>query len=138
MSLTRPTILKRQRSGKPSIRLLLVALVVVGFALQGLLPGLDLAFRGDFSRTAFGVEAAMCHSSSSGPAASDEEGTSDGHGCCLVCQTAGLTKVVPPFPTFKIPTAGTAELLIVGSASTRVDGRASRQNPARAPPVFVA
>ncbi len=134
--MTRPTILKRLRSGKPTTRMLLLVLVVAGFAFQGLLPGLDLAFRGDFSRTAFGVEAAMCHSSAS--RASDEEGQIDSHGCCLVCQTAGLTKSVLPSPTFTRPTEGMAEALIASSPSTRVDRRASRQNPARAPPAMVA
>lgn len=145
MNASRPITLTRILNGKPATRLLLITLTVAGFALQGLLPGLDLAFRGDFHRTAFGVEAAICHSSPSGsaartadPAGSGDEGQGDNHGCCLVCQAAGLAKDAPPSPTFTRPTLGTASLLTAANASIRVDGRASRQHPARAPPIAVA
>lgn len=145
MNASGPITLTQIRNGKPATRLLLAVLTVAGFALQGLLPGLDLAFRGDFHRTAFGVEAAICHSSPSGtdarradPAGSGDEGQSDSHGCCLVCQVAGLAKGAPPSPTFTRPTEGTASLLIAASASIHVDRRASRQHPARAPPAAVA
>ncbi len=145
MKQSRPITLTRILNGKPATRLLLTALTVAGFMLQGLLPGLDLAFRGDFHRTAFGIEAAICHASPSGtaaptadPAGSGDEGQSDSHGCCLVCQVAGLAKGAPPSPTFTRPTEGTASLLTAASASRHVDGRASRQHPARAPPADVA
>ncbi|OAN53146.1 hypothetical protein A6A04_14405 [Paramagnetospirillum marisnigri] len=126
-------------------RTALATLVLIGLALQGLLPGLDIAFRGDFSRTVFGFDAAMCHSSPSGRAERTadaappvEEGQAFSHGCCLVCQTVGLAKAVPPSPTFKTPTAGTAERLIVNTASAWGPGRTSRQHLARAPPLGVA
>ena len=145
MNRSRPITVKRIWNGKLATRLLLSALTVLGFMLQGLLPGLDLAFRGDFYRSAFGIEAAICHSSLSGQAArtadlpgSGEEGQSDSHGCCLVCQTAGLAKGSPPTPTFTRPTLGTAEVLIAASDGIQVDRRASRQNYARAPPLLVA
>lgn len=145
MNQSRPIILKRIWNGKPATRLALSALTVLGFMLQGLLPGLDLAFKGDFYRSAFGIEAAICHSSPSGQSArtadlpgSGEEGQSDSHGCCLVCQTAGLAKGSPPTPTFTRPTLGTAEALVAASDDTHVDRRASRQNFARAPPAPVA
>lgn len=145
MNVSRPITLTHVDDGMPATRLLFVVLTVAGFTLQGLLPGLDLAFRGDFHRTAFGVEAAICHSSPSGmaartaaPAGSDEEGQSDSHGCCLVCQVAGLAKGALPSPTFTLPTLGTANPLTAAGASLHVDRRASRQNPARAPPSAVA
>ena len=145
MNRSRPITLKRIWNGKPATRLLLSALTVLGFMLQGLLPGLDLAFRGDFHRSAFGIEAAICHSSPSGQAertadlpGNGEEGQSDSHGCCLVCQTAGLAKGSPPPPTFTRPTLGTAAPLVAVSDDRHVDRRAFRQNPARAPPSFVA
>ena len=140
-----PITLKRIWTSKPATRLLLSALTMAGFMLQGLLPGLDLAFRGDFHRSAFGIEAAICHSSPTEQAArtadlpgGGEEGQSDSHGCCLVCQTAGLAKGSPPTPTFTRPTLGTAEALIAARNDRQVDRRASRQNYARAPPVSVA
>lgn len=145
MSVSRPIPLTRIYNGMPATRLLFAVLTVAGFTLQGLLPGLDLAFRGDFHRTAFGIEAAICHSSPSGtdartaaPAGSGGEGQSDSHGCCLVCQVAGLAKGALPSPTFTRPTEGTASLLAATGASLHVDRRASRQHPARAPPVAVA
>ena len=145
MNQSRPIIVKRIWNGKSATRLLLSALTVLGFALQGLLPGLDLAFRGDFHRSAFGIEAAICHSSPSDQAertadlpGSGEEGQSDSHGCCLVCQTAGLAKGSLPTPTFTRPTLGTAEIQVAASDDAHVDRRASRQNNARAPPSPVA
>jgi len=125
-------------SGRPATRLLLLLLTVTGFTLQGLLPGLDLAFRGDFHRTAFGTEAAICHSSPSEPTGPGERPSSDNHGCCLVCQAAGLAKGVLPLPTFTRPTSGMAELLTAADVPLRVDRRASRQHHARAPPPAVA
>ena len=138
MNRSRPITATRILNGKPATRLLILVLAVAGFALQGLLPGLDLAFRGDFYRTAFGTEAAICHSSPSDSPSSDGKGQSDSHGCCLVCQVAGLANDVPPSPTFTRPTLGTASLPTADGASHHVDRRASRQHPPRAPPAAVA
>ena len=127
---------------RPLARLLLAALVAVGFTLQGLLPGLDLALRGETPLVAFGVKAAICHAPSAEssaktagvPGAGDEE-QSDSHGCCLVCQVASLTKGALPSPTFTLPTDGMASLHLARAASTHVDGQASHHPFARGPPL---
>ena len=127
---------------RPLARMLLAALVAVGFSLQGLLPGLDLALRGETPSVGFGVKAAICHASSvetsanaAGVPAAGDEGQSDSHGCCLVCQAASLSKGALPSPTFTLPTAGTASLRIAQAASTHVDGQASHHHLPRGPPL---
>lgn len=141
----RSAMMKRFHACRPSTRSLLVGALAAAFLLQGFLPGLDLAFRGEMPRTLFGVESAICHSSPSGdavrtaaPTGSGGEGQSEHHGCCLVCQATPLAKGALPSPTFTVPTAGTAKLLVARSTLAQVDQRASRQHLARAPPIAVA
>jgi len=138
LSRVRPVKTLPSHFAAPSLRPLWMVAVVVGLALQGLLPGLDLSFRGNL--TAFGGP--VCHSSAAGePARAGfpaQDDTTGDHGCCLVCQAVPLAKGVPPSPTFTVPTAGMAPILYAEAASTRVDGRASRQHRARAPPIIAA
>ncbi|MBI3446367.1 MAG: hypothetical protein HY055_13675 [Magnetospirillum sp.] len=127
---------------RPLARLLLSAMVALAFAFQGLLPGLDLALRGESVPGALGLKTAICHSpsqagsaSAANPSAAGGEEQSDSHGCCLVCQVASLAKGALPSPTFTLPTAGTAELRIAARASTHIDGQASHHQFARGPPL---
>lgn len=127
---------------RPSARLLLSAMVMLAVAFQGLLPGLDLALRGESVPGALGFKIAICHSPSSAgsasaanPSGTGGEEQSDSHGCCLVCQVASLAKGALPSPTFTLPTVGTAELRIAAGASTHIDGLASHHHFARGPPL---
>ncbi len=126
-------------------RLLAVALVAAGFVFQGLLPGLDLAFRGDTLLVTLAARTGICHASLAGgtertavpsPLSDDEQ--SESHGCCLVCQAASSAKGALPSPTFKVPTAGTAGLRIAATASSHIDGQASHHHFARGPPAVAA
>lgn len=126
-------------------RLVAVALVAAGFLFQGLLPGLDLAFRGGTLLVTLAARTGICHASNLGgaertavPSPMGDEGQSDSHGCCLVCQAASQAKGALPSPTFKVPTAGTAGLRIAATASSHVDGQASHHHFARGPPIQAA
>jgi hypothetical protein len=126
-------------------RLLAVALVAAGFVFQGLLPGLDLAFRGETFLVALAARTGICHASNLGGtertavlSPMGDEGQSEHHGCCLVCQAASPAKGALPSPTFKVPTAGTAGLRIAATASSHVDGQASHHHFARGPPARAA
>lgn len=117
------------------------AFVAAGFIFQGLLPGIDLALRGEGFPGALGLTTGICHSPLGGEAARDaarlsggEEEQAQDHGCCLVCQAASPAKGAVPSPTFKVPTAGTAGLRFAAIASTRIDGPASRSRLPRGPP----
>lgn len=132
-------------SRRPMARLLAVALVAAGFVFQGLLPGLDLAFRGDTLLVTLAARTGICHASPAGgtertavpfPLGGDEQ--SESHGCCLVCQAASPAKGALPSPTFKVPTAGTAGLRIAATASSHMDGQASHHHFARGPPAVAA
>ena len=127
---------------RPLARLLAIALVAAGFIFQGLLPGLDLAFRGETLLVTLAARTGICHAPLAGgtertavPSPVGEEGQAENHGCCLVCQAASPAKGALPSPTFKVPTAGTAGLRIAAGASTRIDGQASRHQFARGPPL---
>lgn len=136
----------RFRIGRsPVARLLVIALVAAGFVFQGLLPGLDLAFRGETLLVTLAARTGICHASPAGgtertavPSPLGDEGQSESHGCCLVCQAASPAKGALPSPTFKVPTAGTAGLRIAATASSHRDGQASHHHFARGPPVVAA
>ncbi|WP_235062875.1 hypothetical protein [Paramagnetospirillum caucaseum] len=130
---------------RPMARLLAVALVAAGFVFQGLIPGLDLAFRGETLLVTLAARTGICHASPAGgtertavPSPMGEPGQSESHGCCLVCQAASPAKGALPSPTFKVPTAGTAGLRIAATASSHMDGQASHHHFARGPPVAAA
>lgn len=117
------------------------AFVAAGFIFQGLLPGLDMALRGQDLPGVLGIRIGICHVSLVGPAERDgallpvgEEEQAQDHGCCLVCQAASPAKGALPSPTFTVPTAGTAGLRFAATASTRMDGPASRSRLPRGPP----
>lgn len=133
------------RIGRPLLgRLLMVALIAAGFVFQGLLPGLDMALRGESLPFALVMQTGICHSPPSGVAerttvpAKGGEGQSESHGCCLVCQAASAAKGALPSPTFKVPTAGTAGLRIAETAQAPVHGQSSHHHFARGPPALAA
>lgn len=133
------------RTGRPTFgRLLAVALVAAGFLFQGLLPGLDMALRGESLPFALVMQTGICHSPSTGTAertavpAKGGEGQSESHGCCLVCQAASAAKGALPSPTFKVPTAGTAGLRIAATVQALVHGQPSLHPFARGPPALAA
>ncbi|KIM00072.1 hypothetical protein CCC_02860 [Paramagnetospirillum magnetotacticum MS-1] len=126
-------------------RLLAVALVAAGFVFQGLLPGLDLALKGGTLLVTLAARTGICHAPNAGgterravPSPMGDEGQSENDGCCLVCQAASQAKGALPSPTFTVPTAGTAGLRIAATASSRIDGQASRHHFARGPPAIAA
>lgn len=130
---------------RPMARLLAVVLVAAGFFFQGLLPGLDLAFRGETLLVTLAARTGICHTPLTGgtertavPSPLGDEGQAGSHGCCLVCQAASPAKGALPSPTFKVPTAGTAGLRIAATASTHIDGQASHHHFARGPPLVAA
>ncbi len=141
-----PAVPSTFRFGRsPMARLLAVALVAAGFVFQGLIPGLDLAFRGETLLVTLAARTGICHASPTGgtertavPVPMGDEGQSESHGCCLVCQAASPAKGALPSPTFKVPTAGTAGLRIAATGSSRMDGQASRHRLARGPPITAA
>jgi hypothetical protein len=130
---------------KPLARLLAVALVAAGFIFQGLLPGLDMALRGESLPFALVLQTGICHSPLTGasehrtaPVKGGGGGQSESHGCCLVCQAASAAKGALPSPTFTVPTAGTAGLQIAAIAQALADGQASHHTFARGPPGLAA
>ena len=145
MRIIRAALSNVRTDRSPVARLLAVALVAAGFVFQGLLPGLDLAFRGETLLVTLAARTGICHASPAGgternavPSPMGEEGQAESHGCCLVCQAASPAKGALPSPTFTLPTAGTAGLRIAATGSSHIDGQASHHHFARGPPTQAA
>jgi len=110
-----------------------VCLVLLGIAIQLSLPGLALAALaadGPFADIMCRVQQATGETSSS--TGSGE--TSNGAGCCLICQAMQLADGALPAPTLQPPTVSWVATPMPIALSVVTDGRSPLNQRARGPP----